>query len=223
MRAMNRHDLDHLFDETLADRRLLTHPFYRRWEAGELAPDELAAYAGQYRHFEAAVVEVLSDVVHALPDGAARQLVQANLDDERGVPAPHLALFDEFLAAVNGEENAPAVPATARLVSLYRRLAADAPAGALAALAAYEVQAPAVAVSKADGLVRHYGLSAEATRFWDVHGVMDEAHAGWTIDALAALLADEATVRDAAGAAADAWWAFLDEREEAAAAPAFAG
>jgi hypothetical protein len=47
---------------------------------------------------------------------------------------------------------------------------------------------------------------------------MDEDHASWTLDALGELDADEATVRHAARAAADAWWAFLDERQEAAAA-----
>ncbi|HLX88636.1 MAG TPA: iron-containing redox enzyme family protein [Acidimicrobiales bacterium] len=212
---MMRPQLDRILDDTLRDRRLLTHPFYRRWEAGELTLGELAAYAGQYRHFERALVDVLSDVVASLPAGPARDLVQSNLDDERGVPSPHLELFDEFLTAVGGDPAARATEATAALVASYRRLAAQ-PVGALAALAAYEVQAPAIATSKADGLLRHYGLAADATRFWDVHGTMDAHHADWTLDALAALDSDEATVRSAADDAAAAWWSFLDERESAA-------
>src|SRR2546423_4575 len=39
---------------------VLEHPFYRRWSRGELAREELAAYAGQYRH-----------AVRALADAAA--------------------------------------------------------------------------------------------------------------------------------------------------------
>jgi pyrroloquinoline-quinone synthase len=29
---------------------VLEHPFYVRWERGELTRDELARYAGEYRH-----------------------------------------------------------------------------------------------------------------------------------------------------------------------------
>ena len=43
-------------------RELLTHPFYQRWEAGQLAPGELAEYAVHYRAFEAALPAVLTAV-----------------------------------------------------------------------------------------------------------------------------------------------------------------
>lgn len=214
---MLRSALDDLLDDSLQDRRLLEHTFYRRWEAGELHPAELAAYAAQYRHFEALLPDVLAGVVAALPDGRARDLVQANLDDERGTPEPHLSLFDEFATAVGAPCDAPASPAMTALVASYDRAAGD-PAAALAAVAAYEVQAPSIARSKAEGLRLRYGLTAAQTRFWDVHGTMDQDHAAWSLDALAALPADEQTVRTAVRTAADAWWAFLDERQEAAAA-----
>ena len=82
--------------------------------------------------------------------------------------------------------------------------------------AAYEVQAPAIAVSKADGLRRHYGASGRATAFWDLHGRLEGDHAAWTLDALDLLAGDESAVRHAARAAAAVWWSFLDEREAAA-------
>ncbi|MGH7736241.1 MAG: iron-containing redox enzyme family protein, partial [Gemmatimonadales bacterium] len=147
-------------------------------------------------------------------------LVQANLDDERGVPASHLSLFDEFAAAVGAPPAADAGPATGALVGCYRRGAADGAVAVLAMIAAYEVQAPGIATSKAEGLRLRYGLDTTQTRFWDVHGRMDADHGDWTLDALAAVADDEPTVRAAAGAAADAWWAFLDERQEAAGLPA---
>ena len=53
--GMLRTDVDAILVEVLRDRRLLAHPFYRRWEAGTLERAELAAYAAQYRHFEAAL------------------------------------------------------------------------------------------------------------------------------------------------------------------------
>jgi pyrroloquinoline-quinone synthase len=219
---MLRSELDDLFEQTLDDRRLLEHPFYRRWEAGELVPAELAAYAGQYRHFEQALPTALAQVIGALPEGRARSLVQANLDDERGKPMPHLELFDEFAGALGAPLHAPATDATAALVARYGKPSAD-PVAVLAAVAAYEIQAPGIATSKAEGLRTRYGLSSGQTRFWDVHSAMDEDHAAWVLDALAELDADHETVAGAARAAADAWWAFLDERQEAAPQLAAAG
>jgi hypothetical protein len=42
---------------------------------------------------------------------------------------------------------------------------------------------------------------------------MEDDHGDWALDALALLGADPADVTDAARRGADAWWAFLDERE----------
>ncbi|MHB8593705.1 MAG: iron-containing redox enzyme family protein [Acidimicrobiales bacterium] len=217
---MLRHDLDSVLEEALRHRLLLEHPFYRRWEAGELDHLELAAYAGQYRHFEQALPGVLETIVSRIDDPGARAVVQANLDDERAVPSSHLSLFDEFAEAVGADTESPPAPATSALGDLYRSLADGGPAGAMAALAAYEVQAPAIAVSKAEGLRARYGLTAADTVFWDVHGDMDAHHASWTLDALAVVAGDAAEVRAPARAAAQAWWAFLDERQAAAVLPA---
>jgi pyrroloquinoline quinone (PQQ) biosynthesis protein C len=84
-------------------------------------------------------------------------------------------------------------------------------------VAAYEVQAAEVARTKADGLRTHYGVGPAGTAFWEVHAGLEEDHAGWTVAALAAVAADPGEVARAAGASARAWWAFLDEREAAAA------
>jgi len=208
-----------LYNEVLADRRLLAHPFYRRWEAGQLAGWELAAYAAQYRHFEAALPELLESVSHCLAPGPARQAVEANLADERAVPCAHLEMFDVFARAV-GAEAAPPAPATAALVESYRAAVQSGPMQALAALGAYEVQSSAIAASKGAGLRARYGLSWPDTRFWDVHATMDDYHAAWVADALSALEAPDDLVRASARQAADSWWAFLDERQARPAAHA---
>jgi pyrroloquinoline quinone (PQQ) biosynthesis protein C len=201
----------------LDGRALLTHPFYRRWEAGTLAPGELAEYAVHYRAFEATLPEVLSAVVSDLQsDGRleAGAMVQRNLDDELGNPESHLDLFDRFAA---GLATAPvaSVPGAAAvsLADTYLTLAARGPVAALAGLAAYETQAADVARTKAEGLRRWYGMDAGATAFWDVHATMDADHGDWALETLAAMGADPAEVGAAARTAADAWWALLDERE----------
>ena len=171
--------------------RLLDEPFYRRWEAGTLASGELA-YAEQYRHIEAALPQVLRRVASNLPDGPARAAVHANLADELGRPA------------------------TRSLTALQLSAAASDPVRGLGVLAAYETQAVAVAVTKAAGLRRHYGIDGRGVAFWDVHADLEADHAGWTGSALAATAASPAQVTSAAADGARAWWQFLDERQTAA-------
>ena len=55
--------------EAIVGRHLLTHPFYRRWEAGSSPPGELAAYAEQYRHIERELPATLEAIARRLPEG----------------------------------------------------------------------------------------------------------------------------------------------------------
>jgi pyrroloquinoline-quinone synthase len=197
-----------------ADRRLLDHPFYRRWERGEVSMAELAAYAGQYRHFEAYLPGFLTELVAALPAGTARQLVAANLADELGDPIPHAELFERFAAAVGAGPRA-ASAATSNLLCTYRELLADGPLAAVAGFVAYESQASDIARTKAEGLRRHHGLDDDAVSFWQHHAHVDGQHAAWTWRALEELGDRPETTAPAVRRAADAWWSFLDEREAA--------
>jgi pyrroloquinoline-quinone synthase len=201
----------------LEGRMLLTHPFYRRWEAGQLRGEELAEYAVHYRAFEAVLPAVLSSVIDRLAaDGqdAAAGLVARNLADELASPRAHLDLFDEFADALPDAAHAPRPSEGAlALVETYRQLADESPAAVVAGLAAYETQASDIAATKGDGLRRWYGLDATGTAFWDVHATMDADHGDWAVEALAEMGAEPDEVADAARRAADAWWALLDERE----------
>jgi pyrroloquinoline-quinone synthase len=202
---------------SLEGRELLTHPFYRRWEAGQLDQRELAEYAVHYRAFEAALPAVLAAVVDRLrADGdlEAAAMVERNLADELGRPQPHLNLFDRFADSLpTAPEATTPGPAAHHLVDTYLDLADEGPVAALAGLAAYETQAAAIAASKAEGLRRWYGMDMEGTEFWDVHAAMDADHGDWAVEALALLEADPTEVGLAARRGADAWWALLDERE----------
>ena len=204
--------------DALTGRQLLTHPFYRRWEAGTLADGELAAYAEQYRHLEGELPLTLAAIAGQLPAGRARTLVEANLADELGEPAPHAVMFESFARAAGARAEVAPTEATAALLSAIRSADGRDPMAALSMVAAYEVQAADIAASKADGLRRHYGMDAEGTRFWDVHTTQEVAHAGWSSEALALIDADAAAVQASARVAAEAWWAFLTEREELASA-----
>jgi pyrroloquinoline-quinone synthase len=207
---MDRELLERELTAVVAHRRLLDHPFYRRWERGELEDTEIAAYAAQYRHLEAALPGLLRDVAASMEPGAGRDAVLGTLADEAGPPS-HLELFDAFATALDAPADPPA-PATAALLEVQRRRVAGGPATGLAALLAYELQVPEVAASKAEGLRAHHGLDARATRFWDLHAGLDVEHAAWSLDALAGLPGDPAPALEAAREAAGGWWAFLDER-----------
>jgi pyrroloquinoline quinone (PQQ) biosynthesis protein C len=202
--------------EAIVGRHLLTHPFYRRWEAGTLAESDLAAYAEQYRHIERELPVTLEAIAGQLPKGEARRLVKANLADERGRPAPHVELFEAFARAAGAASDVRPTPSTAALLALVRTAVVMNPISALAMVAAYEVQAADIAATKADGLRTHYGMGSAGTNFWDVHRTQEVEHAGWTMQALDALNADPVVVEAAATVSADSWWLFLSEREEMA-------
>jgi pyrroloquinoline quinone (PQQ) biosynthesis protein C len=204
-----------LISEGIGGKRLLDHPFYRRWEAGTLAGGELARYAEQYRHIEATLPGVLSRVASCLPEGPAREAVTANLSDELSNPAPHLELFEAFAAAAGAHQDVPPTPATQFLIALQLSSAATGPVRALGVLAAYETQAAAVAASKAAGLRCHYGIDGPGAAFWDVHADLEADHGDWSANALAAIAGNPAQVTTAVAAGACAWWQFLDERDGA--------
>src|SRR6266568_4714471 len=92
---------------------VLEHPFYVRWERGELTRDELARYAGEYRH---AVVAL------------ARSARTAGLHAEE--EASHIALWDDFASTLgNGDRHEP-LPETRCCASAWS--AAEDEAGAAA-------------------------------------------------------------------------------------------
>jgi pyrroloquinoline-quinone synthase len=196
--------------------RLLEHPFYRRWEAGELAPAELAGYAAQYRHFEAMLPGFLAELGAQL-EGPSAELVAANLSDELDGARSHLELFEDFAAAVSAPLGEDCSPAMAALLDVYAgSLASGDTSSALGVLAGYELQAAEVAASKGDGLAERYGLDEAGCAFWRLHAELESAHAAWTLEAAAGH--DPARFAEGASRGAAAWWSFLDEREALVAA-----
>ena len=194
----------------LSGRELLVHPFYQRWEAGELTTEDLAAYGAQYLHFERQLPKTLEKIVQSMDPGPCRDAVKDNLDDELGRPMPHVELLQPFLDAI-GSSPAPPTPATHNLTSLYAHAPGVGVGYAIGVVTAYEVQSAEIATSKAEGLRKWYGLNAEQTTFWDVHSTLEADHAKWLLMAAAAAPATE--VFEGIVASRDAWWDFLSERE----------
>jgi pyrroloquinoline-quinone synthase len=202
-----------VLERAAKQRRLLDHPFYRAWLAGELTTRDLADYATQYRHVEQMLLATLEVTAAKLPAGRARRLVEGNLADELCRPRPHLELLDDFAAAVGAETSDLPSPATTHLVATYQNAAQAGPVAALAVIGAYEVQAAEVAATKAVSLRSQYHLDSASTGFWEVHAQLEHSHANWTAEALEELSPSHEDVSRYAAASAEAWWGFLEERE----------
>ena len=204
-------------DEMIAERHLLTHPFYTKWVAGTLPREAIHDYARQYYAFESSFPRFLS-AIHARTDRAeVRQEILENLWDEEHGPENHAELWLRFAEGmgVRREEMADAArnEATRELVETYGRIASEAPpAGGIAAIHAYEAQVPEVARAKIDGLRQHYGVDDGRTlAFWNVHERLDVEHSGAERAMLEDLANDDPeAVLQATDQALSAWWAFLD-------------
>jgi pyrroloquinoline-quinone synthase len=205
-------------DALIAERHLLTHPFYTKWRAGELTRDELQEYARQYYAFESTFPRLLSALHTRSEQPDVRQALLENLWDEEHGEANHAELWLRFGEGIGVERSdvrsATRNAGTQALLETYWSSVTDAPiAAGIAALYAYEGQVPEVATEKINGLRDLYGVDdARTLAFFAVHSTLDVEHSGAErsmIASLATTEADEEAALVATRAALDAWWGFL--------------
>ena len=177
-------------DEARARWNVLDHPFYLRWERGELSRDELAHYAGQYRH-----------AVVALAATAAAGGDDAHAAEE----AAHIELWDDFAAALDAPR-AEATRETSECVEAWRRTD---PLEARAVLYAVEAGQPAISRTKLAGLLEHYGFTDGdlGAEYFTLHAERDHEHAELSRRALENAPAE---LVDVAEAALEGNWRLLD-------------
>jgi pyrroloquinoline-quinone synthase len=144
---------------------VLAHPFYTRWERGELSREELAFYAGEYRHAVTALAE------------AAESATELAGTEHASEEQEHVALWDDFRSALgDGGGDAP-LAETQECVAAWT--AGRDPLEALAVLYAIESGQPEVARTKLEGLVRFYGFASDSkgTAYFRLHAELDREHA----------------------------------------------
>jgi pyrroloquinoline-quinone synthase len=205
-------------DDLIRQRSILQHAFYRAWQGGELACDQLATYSRVYYPHVAAFPRYLRNAINCTGDSVIRCALEQNLEDELTNPAPHPELWLDFAAATGQEKEAvkcaEPVPKTAESIATFDRLTNRDIASGLTALYAYESQQPEVAAEKLRGLRDRYGIHrAQALSYFAVHATADLEHRAAERSAMGRCLnsgTSPATIMNAAEEALDAYWNLLD-------------
>lgn len=182
-------------DEARRRWNVLDHPFYLRWERGELSREELAFYAGEYRH-----------AVVALADSAAATGDAEHAREE----SEHVALWDEFAGALDAPLNRPPTAETRSCAKAWSR---DDKLEARAVLYAIESAQPDISRTKLTGLVEHYGFAPNSTGtdYFELHAERDQEHAAASKAVLEETAPDDADRLVAAAESALAGnWHLLD-------------
>ncbi|HIK54316.1 MAG TPA: CADD family putative folate metabolism protein [Synechococcales cyanobacterium M55_K2018_004] len=206
-------------DALIADKHLLTHPFYVAWTEGKLTREHLRPYAEQYFHHVKAFPTYISAVHFNTPHLDVRQELLDNLVSEERGEKNHPALWRNFAIALGADaaqlDETPLLDSTQNLIGQFRNVCLTSPFYAgLAALYVYESQVPEVATTKIDGLKRFYGMTNPADyEFFTVHQTADVYHREsimQLIERHAVTEQQQAEALQAAETAANALWGFLD-------------
>jgi pyrroloquinoline-quinone synthase len=196
--------------EVQARHDVLQHPFYRRWSAGELTRQELACYAGEYRHAVVALADA-SELSARAAEPTQRERLAAHAAEER----EHVALWDRFAAAVGAEVPREPLPETEACVSEW---SAERPLlELLVSLYAIEAAQPAISQTKREGLRAFYDVTE--TSYFDVHVERDVEHAQEDRELIEERLAcaDHDRLLEVAGRVLSANWELLDGVDRVAA------
>ena len=200
--------------------RMLQHPFYQAWEAGELDLDTLRKYARQYYHHVKAFPRYISATHSLCEDISSRQVLLDNLDDEEHGEHNHPRLWLDFAVGVGNDEiqveAEPLLSETEELMRTFFDIARSSYVEGLSALYIYEQQIPAICETKIEGLKNCYGIDdAKTLEYFRLHGEVDIEHSAATAALVNELPEEEKEkAREAAVRASKALWGFLDGMEQ---------
>jgi len=216
-------------DARVAKYDLLSHPFYRAWNAGELTREDLRGYALDYYQHVQAFPTYLAAFALRLNEGELRRSVLANMRDEQGGEQAsgepgesHSEMWLDFAEGMGAGRSGfghKAVPEVNQLVAHFSDVASEGTAEeALAAFYTYESQVPRIAKEKERGLRELYGADQRSTRYFSLHVTADLYHSNVWREQLGKRVAANPETADkalaAAAAAAKALWTALDGIEE---------
>ncbi|MDA1208658.1 MAG: iron-containing redox enzyme family protein [bacterium] len=159
------------FDDLIASRSLLLHPFYVKWNAGELSMDDMQVYAKEYFQLAKRIPGIVGRVLERAGDRnpAMKAMIAENMKEEQ----EHVELWKRFACSVgvSNEELENYVPSAKvhEAVSELEAVTEGTFEDGVTAMYAMEKELPAIAQSKKDGLCKFYALTTE-----DAHIYFDE-------------------------------------------------
>ncbi|MEX2253593.1 MAG: iron-containing redox enzyme family protein [Thermoleophilaceae bacterium] len=191
---------------------VLEHPFYQRWSRGELDREELAFYAGEYRHAVIALAEATEAAARA-----SEPEVRAELAEHAAEEAAHVDMWDEFAFALEAEAGRAPLPETRECTDAWT--AGEDTLEGLVTLYTIESGQPAISRTKLEGLLERYEFEeGPATAYFALHAERDVEHAAHSRKLIEQRLedADEDRLLELAECALRGNWRLLDGVDRAA-------
>ncbi len=163
-------------DPIIASRSLLKHPFYQKWSKGELTRDDLRIYAKEYFHLVSRIPGIVASVAARAADAEARKMISKNVTEEQ----EHVQLWKRFAKSLGISEAelvayTPSEKARAAVRSLASLAEKDFSSG-VTAVYALELELPAIATTKKQGLCDFYGLTSEDAQIYFDEHLKEEGH-----------------------------------------------
>ncbi len=140
-------------DRKVDQYRILAHPFYETWSAGELPVEKLKRYAEEYGAF-----------ISLMPLGWKTLNDHHTVEEEE----EHIVLWEKFANSLDTKIGDSKIEEIQNLIRTTNKLFST-PVLAIGALYAFEVQQPETATSKLDGLRKFYDLSSDADEYFIEH------------------------------------------------------
>ncbi|MDO8648250.1 MAG: iron-containing redox enzyme family protein [Candidatus Peregrinibacteria bacterium] len=167
-------------DPQIAARSLLKHPFYLAWSKGELTIEDLRVYAKEYFHLVERIPGIVARIKERETDAARREMIAQNEQEER----EHIVLWKRFaksLGVTEVELTAHVASAkTEQAIASLERIAEEGLEEGIVAMYALELELPAIAKTKKEGLCSYYNLASEdALAYFDEHEKEEEHLKVW--------------------------------------------
>jgi len=212
-----------LMNEVHDGRSFGRHPLWLKIAEGRLSRAALGEFAKQFFLQVVEFPKAVSALHSRCPDLGERVKLAESLYEEvtgrRSGSKPHPELFLDFAAGVGVSRAdmlaAAPLPSTVALIHWFEYATKILPfhEGVAAINLAAEGQVPGAFGPFARALEKHYGLSASAVAFWDIHELADAEHSnvGDHIVVRYANTADrQEAIRRAVRTSLAMWWQFFD-------------
>lgn len=142
--------------------KLLDHPFYKSWSDGKVSLAKLSEYGQSYIELISYMPELWRSITEDL--NVKNETSSRIIEDE----TRHIELWKKWIEKLPEAEHSPSLKYVIDEISMLS------PSARLGALQSFEMQQPEVALTKKEGLIKHYGFLPEDLDYFDEH--LNEIH-----------------------------------------------